>query len=364
MRHLAFDLGRVLFDFDYSIALDKIKDKLGVPVEKAAQELVKNDFPLDFEKGLLSAQEFYIKFKQAFKTHLTYEEFVDAWSDIFTPKKEVIGLIERLQYVYPVYLISNINELHFEHLHERHPEIFRLFDTLLLSYKIKSVKPETKIYAELKKISGAQYTDILYIDDREDLIREAKKLHLQCIRFDELNQLKKDLTHAGIHLPTESETDTLRALKDSLKASPKSLIVGLGNVLRGDDAVGINIIRGIDGKVRLKTLDAGVSLENYLSPIKKSNADTICIIDAAEFNGPDAFKLFTPHDIKNLSLGFTHDASLSLAIEYLQKEMASDILLCAVRNNKRALGQEMSAETKRAQNIIGNFFLKNFPKTA
>jgi HAD superfamily hydrolase (TIGR01509 family) len=362
MKHLAFDLGRVIFDFDYSIALNKIKGKLGVPIEKVRQDLVENEFPLDFEKGLFTPQEFYIKFTQAFKAALTYDEFVDAWSDIFIPKKDTIELIANLKLLYPVYLISNTNELHFKHLHKKYPEVFKLFDALLLSYELKSVKPETKIYKELKKITNAPYNDILYIDDREDLIREAKRLHMQCIRFDNLNQLKNDLTHCGIYLLTEGEASTLRVLQKILSRSSKNLIVGLGNVLRGDDGVGATLVKNIQDKVCFPTINAGVSLENYLSPIKKSNADTICIIDAAEFDGTSLFKLFRAHELKNLSLHFTHDASLKLSIEYLQKEMTSDILLCAVRNYKQTFGQELSTKTKRSQGVIVNFFLKNFPK--
>jgi len=40
----AFDLGKVLFDFDYNIALEKIKDKIGLPMEEVIKELFDNDF--------------------------------------------------------------------------------------------------------------------------------------------------------------------------------------------------------------------------------------------------------------------------------------------------------------------------------
>ena len=73
---LAFDLGRVIFDFDYNIALNKIKDKINVPVEKVIDELFENDFGLKFEKGLVSADEFYSHFKGAFGAALTLSIFL------------------------------------------------------------------------------------------------------------------------------------------------------------------------------------------------------------------------------------------------------------------------------------------------
>ncbi|MDD5195376.1 MAG: HAD hydrolase-like protein [Candidatus Omnitrophica bacterium] len=360
MKHLAFDLGKVLFDFDYAIALNRIKARIGVSVETIIEELFKNNFALDFEKGLLSPQDFYIKFKREFISSVSYDEFVDIWSDIFTPKKDVIELIENLRPAYPLYLISNINKLHFEYLNRKHMEVFALFDKLILSYKLKSVKPETKIYSELIKISGAEYRDITYIDDREDLIQEAAKLNLNCIRFDNFEQLKKDLDKSGIYIPGDNEAETLNQLHKKVASYHDTLLIGLGNTLRGDDGAGARIISQLEDKISLKTLNAGVSLENYLGKIAKINPGCIIMFDAASFEGEERFSLFGPKDIQNISLSLTHNSSLKLASEYLQKEIGSDILIFAVRSQHQVFGKEMSVQTTQACEIIENFFLRNF----
>jgi len=195
---IAFDLGRVLFDFDYNIALEKIKDKIGVPIEEVIRELFENDFGTSFEKGELSPSEFYSCFKNTFTATLSYECFVDAWCKIFSPKKDVIDLVRYLKGKYPLYLISNINELHFEHLFKGHREVFSLFNQLVLSFKVKSVKPEKAIYQVLKDAAGVDFEDIIYIDDREDLITKAKDYRLQCLQFTSFKQLLVDLRNFGI----------------------------------------------------------------------------------------------------------------------------------------------------------------------
>ncbi len=195
---IAFDLGRVLFDFDYNIALERIKDKIGVPIEEVIKELFENDFGTSFEKGELSPSEFYSYFKNTFKATLSYDCFVDAWCKIFSPKKDVIDLVRYLKGRYPLYLISNINELHFEHLFKEHRGIFSLFNQLILSFKVKSVKPEKAIYQVLKDTAGVDFEDIIYIDDREDLITKAKDFYLQCLQFTSFKQLLVDLKNLGI----------------------------------------------------------------------------------------------------------------------------------------------------------------------
>ena len=110
MRCLAFDLGRVIFDLDYTVALEKIKGSLGVEIDRVITALFHEDFALDFEKGLISSHDFYLKFVEAFEAKVDYEPFIDIWCDIFHPKPEVISLIGALKLLYPVYLISNIKQ--------------------------------------------------------------------------------------------------------------------------------------------------------------------------------------------------------------------------------------------------------------
>lgn len=361
MKCFAFDLGRVLFDFDYSIALNKIKNKIGVSPEKIIHELFYNKFADSFEKGLISGYDFYLKFKQEFLVSIEYEEFIEIWCDIFSPKYEVIDLVDRLRVIYPVYLISNINELHFNFLHEKYPKIFSLFDGLILSFKTKSMKPEKEIYAQLKKVSGKDYEHITYIDDREDLINEAKGLNLNCIRFFNFEQLRTELLMAKIVIPDDDEKATLLILKNTINAYKNPLLVGLGNSLRADDAVAIKIVEAIKESTSLKTLVAEPSLENYLGPLKRGDNDLIVFIDAAELSDDKSFDSYFAKDLQNIPLYFTHDSSLKLAFDYLRKEKVFDILILAIKTYDHSLNEQMSEPVKRAKLILENFFRRNFP---
>ncbi|UCC95401.1 MAG: hydrogenase maturation protease [Candidatus Omnitrophota bacterium] len=363
MRCLAFDLGRVVFDFDYTIALNKIKEKVSVPIEKIIEDLFYNDFAKDFEKGLASSAQFYTKFKTAYAAHLTYEEFVDIWSDIFYPKEEIIKLIERLKVIYPVYLISNINELHFQHLLVRYPHVFALFDGLVLSFQVKSVKPERKIYEVLREVSGENYENIIYIDDRHDLIVAAEKLNLHCLEFGDYNQLIADLASLGVSVLQESEISILTFLKDKISSHKNPCIVGLGNILQSDDGVGAHIARGIKDKVHLQVFDVGLGLENYLGKLAQNVYDFFLVIDAGEFQAEEHFALFSPNQISDISLYFTHDSSLKLAIQYLQKEKIFDILIFTIKPRIHSFGEQLSEPVARAAEMIKKFFVRNFSQS-
>ena len=201
MKCLAFDLGRVLFDFDYNIALNRIKDRVKTSPQDIINALFYKDFGTDFEKGFISSKDFFRKFVKEFGADIDYDEFVRIWCEVFWPKDDMIDLVKRLRSAYRVYLISNINELHFNYLKENYPDVFSLFEGLVLSFKARAVKPEVRIYKELQNISGCPYGSIIYIDDRGDLIDEAKRFGLNCIKFNSFYQLVDGLKKYSIFIP-------------------------------------------------------------------------------------------------------------------------------------------------------------------
>ena len=72
-----------------------------------------------------------------------------------------------------------------------------------------------------------------------------------------------------------------------MTASPKTLILGIGNVLMGDEGVGVYVVRAL-GKESLpenvECLDGGTGGFTLLEPLE--NADRIILVDAANDGNP------------------------------------------------------------------------------
>lgn len=197
-KAIAFDLGNVIFDFDYLLALKKMAGKAEAEPQDFLDEFFCRDFGIDFEKGLINPGDFFRKFKKRFKFSGGFGEFSEAWNSVFRLNKNTLKIIDSLKDNYPLYLISNINEMHFNYLYKNYPEIFSLFKKLILSFKVKSVKPERRIYEYLRDCSGEDFENIIYIDDRLELIEKAKKIKLCCIRFKNSQDLIRRLKVLGL----------------------------------------------------------------------------------------------------------------------------------------------------------------------
>ena len=197
IKAIAFDLGGVLFDFDYNTALNKIKDSMDISTQEVIHALFHENFTDDFERGLVSSHDFYLRFKQKTGLSLEYKDFVPIWCDIFVPKEESIALVRSMRRHYKLLLISNVNELHYRFLKDRFGQVFSLFDEEILSFKVKQIKPFKEIYDLLLKRARADLDELIYIDDRPDLVSEARRQGFKCVQFKDIQQCTRELKDLG-----------------------------------------------------------------------------------------------------------------------------------------------------------------------
>lgn len=165
---IAFDLGKVLVDFDYSIAGKRIAARGNMSATEVQKFLDHSPLLCRYETGLLTRKEFYDEVRQAtgFKGDLT--EFGQHFADIFWEIPPMIALHAELRRKgVPVYIFSNTNDLAIEHIRRNFP-FFANFNGHILSFEIGAMKPAAKIYEQLEKMSGKRGAEILYLDDRQE----------------------------------------------------------------------------------------------------------------------------------------------------------------------------------------------------
>lgn len=165
---VAFDLGKVLVDFDYSIAARKIAAQSQTPLAEIKVLIEQSRFIIDYEIGRLTRQEFYEQVRKATGFCGTLGEFGAFFADIFTEIPPMIELHSRIrQRGIPTYIFSNTNDLAVEHVRRNFP-FFANFDGYIFSYEVGTMKPDPAIYEALEKLSDRRGADIVYLDDRPE----------------------------------------------------------------------------------------------------------------------------------------------------------------------------------------------------
>lgn len=189
IKLFVFDLGNVILPFEHRQIAVKLHETSRIQDRFTPDDLFKFLFDMDrglvnpYEEGLMSSVDFFAKLRDKYKLELEFDEFQDIWNIIFEEDLEVNDAILYLKNKdYPVFLLSNTNELHFSYIMERYPIVHSL-DEWILSYEVGAKKPKQKIYDAIFERTDAARSEVLYIDDIPEYVEAAKSYGLQGLVF-------------------------------------------------------------------------------------------------------------------------------------------------------------------------------------
>jgi putative hydrolase of the HAD superfamily len=195
---VVFDLGKVLVDFDYGIAVRAIASHSNTTDERVKDFLLHSPLLVRYESGLLSNQEFFDEIRNAIGFCGTIEEFGEFFSDIFVPIGPMIELHARLRKKgFPTYIFSNTNDLAVRNIRRNFP-FFRNFEGYILSYLHKAMKPDAKLYEVLERETRCRGGEILYLDDRPENIAAGALRGWQTILHESPEKTRAELEQRGI----------------------------------------------------------------------------------------------------------------------------------------------------------------------
>lgn len=200
VKAIIFDLGNVLIGFDHRIAVKRILTHTLVPEQEIYDLFFDSRLTNDFERGSISPLSFFEKVKSMLGLSLSFDEFSPIWNEIFFSKHDTEEFIGSLDPGLPLLLLSNINKLHYEHIRRIFSSAMDLFDTnsIIPSYTTGFVKPEKEIYDIAIATSGVKKDELVYVDDRRDLIEAAQSYGIRSIQFEGVAQLAKEFKKLGI----------------------------------------------------------------------------------------------------------------------------------------------------------------------
>jgi hydrogenase 3 maturation protease len=140
----------------------------------------------------------------------------------------------------------------------------------------------------------------------------------------------------------------------------KTAIVGIGNIMRGDDGLGpklIEILRGMAPRAAL--FDCGTAPENYIFPILSSSCETVIFVDAADFDGAaGSIRIFEVSETSKVSFS-THSPSPRLFIDLLNTGRDNlNIFIVSIQPKTTDLGAPLSSEVERSIKLLAGVFLK------
>ncbi|MBN1788229.1 MAG: hydrogenase 3 maturation endopeptidase HyCI [Sedimentisphaerales bacterium] len=138
----------------------------------------------------------------------------------------------------------------------------------------------------------------------------------------------------------------------------KTVIVCIGNRLKGDDAAGCIVSDLLKDRIKSEVIDAGTTPENFIGPVIKKTPQNIIIIDAVDFAAqPGTFKIFSPQEDQSFSIS-THSVSLTLFCDCITSEIPCQFFLIGIQPGQTDFNCPLSKEVKDAVEKISDKLVK------
>jgi len=130
--------------------------------------------------------------------------------------------------------------------------------------------------------------------------------------------------------------------------SRDTLIVGIGNTLKADDAAGVLICRQLKDIIPHRIINAGTVPENYIQPIIEKAPEVLLIIDAIDFGASaGAVNIFKPDQLKPLAIS-THTLSPRLFLDVVCQTISPEVYFIGIQPAQTALGGTLTPQVQQA----------------
>jgi hydrogenase 3 maturation protease len=126
------------------------------------------------------------------------------------------------------------------------------------------------------------------------------------------------------------------------------LFVGIGNLLKKDDGVGVYISKKIRNKGNISSLTVEASIENYIGKINSLNPGILVLIDCVDIKStPGTLKLLDLSEIYDLTFN-THNISIRRLSEFF----LMPVYILGIQPEKIEFGENISYIVKKIADKI------------
>jgi len=191
--NIVFDLGGVVFNWQPDAIIKSIFEDAETQDSVRADIFEHPDW-VELDRGTIA-------FDQAIERGATrtglprhdIERLLNAVLRFLTPIEETIELIRTIRDTdNRLFILSNMHHASITYLEQKH-DIWDMFDGIVISSRIRKVKPEIEIYEHLLTAYQLNVAETIFIDDMSENLAAASSIGIQTIRFIDSSQCRQAL---------------------------------------------------------------------------------------------------------------------------------------------------------------------------
>ncbi len=188
IKNLLFDFGNVLFKINHELSIIEFKKISNKKIDMSKMNILIDEY----ECGLYSSEIFIGNLRRELNIVTDDSAIINAWNALLIePFEYSFEVINELKNEYNISLLSNTNEIHFDHFYKSSFKFLDLMNHLFLSHKIGARKPKNEIYQYVIDNSDYNPQETLFIDDLEENLIAAEKLGFQTFHINSETDIRQ-----------------------------------------------------------------------------------------------------------------------------------------------------------------------------
>lgn len=199
IKAIIFDFGNVLVEWNPRLLYRRYFQNNEAAMEQFLHEVNFMNWNAQQDKG----RPFAEGVAQLASQFPQYSDLIQAYHDNWRESigESLSGTVEILKRLkkagYPLYGLSNWSAETFPQAREKY-DFFHLFDDIVISGQVGSIKPEPRIFEIVLNRIGRPASECLFIDDALANIQQAGRMGFATIHFLSPGQLERELKYFGL----------------------------------------------------------------------------------------------------------------------------------------------------------------------
>ena len=196
IKIIFFDVGGVLASGNF----ESERASKSLRVNKREFDAIIVRFSGPCEEAKISDNDFLKRFSDKFD--LSFSNVKNIWTKAYEKNLKVNKYMYRLVFAlkklgYKIGIISNVKKIYTTINNKK--KVYSGFSPVVLSYKVKIIKPNKKIYLLSCRLAKVKPSEAVFIDDRIKNVRGARVFGMKAILYKNPAKLKKDLRRLGLN---------------------------------------------------------------------------------------------------------------------------------------------------------------------
>ena len=192
---IIFDIGGVLVKHDNALLFQRLAEHCR-SVHASYLAICDAVVNSGLRTGKQSVPEFYSVLARNFAFEGDYDTFYALWVRGIDPIPEMLALVHQLHGAYRLFIMSDTNEEHWQHVAKHYLDP-TLFEDVFLSHRLGMVKPDPRLFEHVLQAISCPPACAIFVDDTAENVTAARAFGINACLYTSAFDFSTELARLG-----------------------------------------------------------------------------------------------------------------------------------------------------------------------